>query len=168
VSGVGGGRFTGTVWAIHCLSLSHSLKVSLSHSSMVWVMPLVVRSLSLCLARLVSLSHSLSLAHSLPLTLTDGLGHVTHRSLTVSLSHSLSLPLTLTLALSQSPSHSLSLACRKLPQRPRISAANFPQGRAPDAQIRSERKKKKKKEACKNLSESGGVLLESLLIRVSA
>jgi hypothetical protein len=88
---------------------------------------------------------SLSLAHSLPLTLIGGLGHDARCSLTISLSRSLNLPLTLTLACSQSPSHSLSLACRKLPPRPRISAANFPQGRHRTPKLDQRGKKKKKK-----------------------
>ena len=91
--------------------------------------------------------------------------------LSVSLFRSLSLPLTLTLARSQCPSHtlslarsvslshllllthslpltlSLSLARRKIPPRPRISATNFPQGRrqTPKLDQREKLKKRKKK-----------------------
>jgi hypothetical protein len=58
------GRFTGAVWVIHWRGLGPA--VGMNFSGAVWV----VRSLSLSLARSVSLSHSLSLAHSLPLTLS--------------------------------------------------------------------------------------------------
>jgi hypothetical protein len=101
----------------------------------------------------LSLSLSLSLAHSLPLTLTGGLGHAA-RSFDGGIEGS-------------EPHHTR----EPFLLGSRISVTNFPQ--APNAQIRSERKIKKKKRACKNSPdsgqispESGGVLPESLLIRV--
>jgi hypothetical protein len=114
-AGVGGGRFIGAVWAIHCLSLSlarsqspqspsHTHRRFGSRSS-------VIRSLSLFLACSVSLSHSLLLAHSLPLTLTGGLGHAT-RSFNGGIEGS-------------EPHHTR----EPFLLGSRISAANFPQGR---------------------------------------
>jgi hypothetical protein len=136
-------RFTSAVWAIRGRFTGATLG----------------DSLSLSLARSPSYTHRL----------TGGLGHAA-RSFAhcLSVSRSLSFPLTLTLARSQSPSHSLFLARWKLPQRPRISAGNFPQGRRQTPKLdQREKRKKKSLDSGQISSESGGVSPESLLIRVS-
>jgi hypothetical protein len=123
---------------IHRRSLGNSLSLSLACSQspchthrQFGSCRSVVRSLSFCLS--LSLAQSPSHTHS--------------RSLTASLSHSFSLahslPLTLSLSLSCSPETSPKAAYlrRKLPPRP-----------VPDAQIRSEREKKKKLAGIRRIS----------------
>jgi hypothetical protein len=156
------------VWVIHRSHLGPAVGNS----------PLLPSSMSLCL----SLSRPLSLPLTLTLARSQSPSFSLSRSLTVSLSLSLSL------ARSHSPSHthrrfgscSSVVSFRRFDggiegSKPHLRAflvgvaylhRKLPPVPAPNAQIRSSKKKKKK--ACNNLPDFGGVSPESLLIRVLA